>query len=185
MSNRLKFNPKEDALVIVDVQNDFIPGGSLAAADGDKILPKLFKFIEKAQSEKQQEIGIQRIIPVLLNKAGSVHCVRNTKGADFPPNFPEVETTIEKGTLQHLEAYSGFKGEEKDLNSILKKLKIKRVFIVGFCTEYCVKATAVDSLSNGFETLVITDLICPVNKLNEEVVFTEMKGCGLKLIESF
>lgn len=183
----LTINNKTDALIIVDVQNDFCPGGALAVPEGDKIVPVINQLIQKFD----KVYTTQDWHPedhISFKKQGGIwppHCVANTKGADFHPGL-KVENAIHifKGTDKNKEAYSGFQGT--DLSGKLKENGIRRIFITGLATDYCVKATALDGLKQGFEVVVISDAIkgVDVNPDDSKKALQEMKDAGVFIIKS-
>lgn len=111
-----------------------------------------------------------------------MHCVQESTGAEFPNNFPIhlIDIDIRKGTDPAKEAYSGFEGT--DLLQQLEQRNIKRLFAFGLTTEYCVFASATDSIQNGFETFVIHDLMAEVQPESKDKKLEEMKEKGIKII---
>ncbi len=162
MSSKIKIGP-EDALIVVDVQNDFLPGGSLAVAGGDEVVAPLNKvmglFSTRVFTRDWHPAGHVSFSdpPEFVDKSWPSHCVQDTEGAKFHKdlNVPDDAIIISKGDDKELEAYSGFQGT--DLAKRLKGRGIKRVFVGGLATDYCVKATALDAMSSGFEAMVIED----------------------------
>src|SRR3990167_517981 len=156
---------KTDALIIVDLQNDFCPGGALAVKDGDKIV----KPINDVMGYFSVIVATMDWHPMghisFKDKGGPWpgHCLQGTKGADFHPAFNRdgVHFIIRKAQTVDQDAYSGFQGT--DLCEQLRKKFIKRVFVVGLATDYCIKQTALDAIKNQFQTIVIADLTRPVN----------------------
>jgi len=144
-------------LIIVDVQNDFCPGGALAVPDGDKIVPvineiiKYFDFVVASQDfhpPKGEHF-----------KKWPLHCIAGTKGAELHPDLKKekIDIFLLKGTDGSDTGYSAFEATNVDLNTMLKEKNIKSVYVVGLASEYCVKATAMDALKKGFEVYVIKD----------------------------
>jgi len=182
---------KGDALIIVDVQNDFLPGGALGVTDGNEIIPVLNEYACKFAGE---------FLPVFITRdwhpenhcsfkeQGGIwppHCIANTKGAEFPEDLklPANTHTISKAIYSDNDAYSGFGGT--NLGSRLRDMGIKRVFIGGLATDYCVKATVQDAIvSWGFEAFYLKDASRAVNvKPNDEKEAEEaMKKSGAKVI---
>jgi len=160
---------KDDALIIVDVQNDFCPGGALAVPDGDKIVPILNKYIEKFVSKGAVVVATRDWHPrnhsSFKDFGGPwpVHCVQNSWGAEFHPmlKLPKNTLIVSKAYEPDLEAYSGFQGTE--LDRLLKGFGVKRVFVGGLATDYCVKATVLDALKLGYEVYVLVDAVKGVN----------------------
>jgi nicotinamidase/pyrazinamidase len=158
-----------DALLIVDVQNDFCPGGALGVTEGDQVVPVLNRWIEKAEREN---------IPIYLTRdwhpAGHVsfkerggpwppHCVQGTEGAAFRSDLrlPHNAEIVSKGYDLDKDSYSAFGGTE--LNAKLRAAGIKRIWIGGLAQDYCVRETSLDALREGFEVHVIVDGTRAVN----------------------
>lgn len=160
---------RDDALVVVDVQRDFLPGGSLAITGGDRVIPRLNNYIALFNEQS---------LPIFLTRdwhprnhcsfssAGGrwpPHCVQGTRGADWPDELtvlPDMRI-ISKGTNKNAEAYSGFSGTA--LLRLLRKLGVNRLFVGGLATDYCVHHTVVDARSRGFDVVVLADAIRGVN----------------------
>ncbi len=156
---------RNSALIVVDVQNDFCPGGALAVPGGDEVIPILNQYAELFQSNRAVVFATRDWHPmhhVSFKERGGPwppHCVQGTKGADFHKELklPHGVHLISKGFLQNKDAYSGFEGTE--LKAMLQAKGIKRTFIGGLATEYCVKSSVLDSTKLGFETYLLTDAI--------------------------
>jgi nicotinamidase/pyrazinamidase len=156
------------ALVVVDVQNDFCPGGALAVTDGDKVIPVLNKYIERFRKARAPIIFTRDWHPAdhsSFKEQGGPwppHCVQNSKGAKFHSdlNVPPEGEIISKGD-QKDEAYSGFQGT--DLARKLHQRGIKRVLVGGLATDYCVKETVLDGVKYGFEMFHLDDASRGVN----------------------
>jgi len=183
------------ALLIVDVQNDFCPGGKLAVPQGDKIVPVLNKYI-KIFSQKKLPIFFSRDWHPQktshFKKFGGiwpVHCVQNTKGAEFHPKLkiPKEAIIISKGMDPQKDSYSAFDGEDRygqALHNILMILGIKELYIGGLATDYCVKATVLEALKRGFKVKLLLDAIKGVDikpKDSFEAI-EEMKQKGAVLV---
>lgn len=151
------------ALIVVDVQNDFCPGGALSVPEGDMVVPVLNicikKFIEKGLPVYFTRDWHPENHTSFKSRGGiwPPHCVQNTDGARFHTGLliPHEATIISKGTDPGRDAYSGFQGT--DLHSQLKKRDIKRLFVGGLATDYCVKSTVLDGLKAGFEVILLSD----------------------------
>jgi nicotinamidase/pyrazinamidase len=151
------------ALIIVDVQNDFCPGGMLPVPRGDEVIPILNKYIEIFNSKKLPIYATRDWHPenhISFKTRGGPwppHCIQNTWGAQFHPNLniPPQTIIISKATEPDREAYSGFEGT--NLKDSLESRGVKRVFIGGLATDYCVKETVMDALKIGFETVLLED----------------------------
>ena len=154
---------KRAALVVVDVQNDFCPGGALPVPEGDQVVPVLNEYIRIFSSLGMPIYFTRDWHPsnhISFKPQGGIwpdHCVQGTKGAHFNPalSLPEDAAIISKGTDLMEEAYSGFQGT--GLADRLKRQGIRRLFIGGLATDYCVKETVLDALEAGFETIYLED----------------------------
>ena len=182
---RLKLT-KYDALVIVDVQRDFCPGGALTVPDGDAVVQPLNSYIEVFKSANLPIVATRDWHPpnhISFRERGGLwppHCVQGTEGAEFHPQLklPEETLIISKATQPDLEAYSGFEGTE--LESLLKSKGVKRLFVGGLATDYCVKMTVLDALKLGFTTFLLEDAIrgVNVNPSDSERAIDEMLSNG-------
>ncbi|MBS7655868.1 nicotinamidase [Candidatus Bathyarchaeota archaeon] len=165
---------RESALIIVDVQNDFLPEGALPVPKGDEVIPVLNKYINLFNKVGASIFATRDWHPLnhaSFNTQGGIwppHCIQNTKGAEFPSSLklPENAIVISKATNPNAEAYSGFEGT--DLAIKLKKLGVKKVFIGGLATDYCVKNTVLDALKEGFKTFLLEDASRGVNLKPED-----------------
>ncbi len=152
-----------DALIVVDVQNDFCPGGALEVAEGDRIVPRinriapLFAHCLYTRDWHPATHCSFAENPGYVDGSWPVHCIADTEGAafHFALAIPDNATVIDKGTDASEEAYSGFQGTQ--LTEVLRAMAIQRVFVCGLATDYCVKHTALDALKAGFETTVLED----------------------------
>ena len=177
----------KDVLVIVDVQNDFCPGGSLAVKDGDAIIKSInsmqkhFRHIVLTQdwhpkdhtsfstTNPEKEIFSTKKMPYGDQVIWPPHCIIGTKGAEFHKdlNTNNANFIIRKGFRKDIDSYSGFYENDRTtstgLSGILKNLKTSRVFVVGLALDFCVQYTAIDSANLGYETFVIKGATLPVN----------------------
>lgn len=151
------------ALIIVDVQNDFCPGGALPVPEGDMVVPVLNRYIKKFSDNGLPVYFTRDWHPadhISFKSYGGIwpsHCVQDTKGADFRDDLfiPRNAIIISKGTEPDREAYSGFQGA--GLADELRMKGIHRLFIGGLATDYCVKSTVMDAIKDGFEVVFIAD----------------------------
>ncbi|GAB6888402.1 nicotinamidase [Desulfothermus okinawensis JCM 13304] len=181
------FEPK-DVLLLVDIQIDFCPGGKLSIKGGDEIVPILNPVIEQAEKDGIYVFYSRdfhpRLHPSFKENGGlwPTHCVQDTEGAKFHPDLRIAEKSIivTKGTRFDKDQYSAF--DETGLAFAFKKLKIKRVFIAGLALDVCVKATAIDSMDNGFDTYLIREGSRPVSEKSGEKALAEMKNKGIVII---
>lgn len=166
---------KKAALVLVDIQNDFCPGGALAVAGGDEII----NVVNRITREFPLVISTQDWHPqnhISFKERGGPwppHCVQNMEGAELHPSLDQSLIThrIRKGYTSDLDAYSGFEGTDekgRSLDEALKGEGVEKVYIAGLATDYCVLATVLDALKNGYETYAITDAMRAVNVDTED-----------------
>ncbi|RMF86332.1 MAG: nicotinamidase [Nitrospinota bacterium] len=154
---------REDALIIVDVQNDFCPGGALAVPEGDKVVPVLNRYITLFQQAGAPIFATRDWHPpdhCSFQSRGGIwppHCIQGSDGAAFHPELklPPDVTVISKATSPDQEAYSGFAGT--DLADQLRQRGVKTVYVGGLATDYCVKSTVLDALQAGFQTVFLRD----------------------------
>lgn len=157
-----------DALIVVDVQVDFLPGGALAVPESDRIVPVLNRYIELFHAQGLPLVFTRDWHPAdhcsFATQGGvwPVHCVAGTHGADFASNLviPAQAMVMSKATLAEAEAYSGFQGTT--LEAWLRSHGSRRLFIGGLATEYCVLETVQDALRDGFAVLLLEDAMCAV-----------------------
>lgn len=178
------------ALLVVDVQNDFCPGGALAVAGGDEIIPVINRLLPRFEVvvytrdwHPENHISFADP-PQFMDKSWPPHCVAGTWGTEFHPRLvvrPDG-IIVEKGTDVNLEAYSGFQGT--DLAEQLRGRQVETVYLTGLATDYCVKATALDAVKEGFRVLVIEDACRGVDSPpgSVEKAFQEMKEAGVKIV---
>jgi nicotinamidase/pyrazinamidase len=160
---------KTDALIIADIQNDFLPGGALSIRDGDQIVPILNEYAKIFKAFNATVIASRDWHPAnhmsFIAQGGSwpPHCVQNTEGAQFSPNLklPEGTLIVSKATDPAKEAYSAFDGTE--LGEMLQLKGIQRIFIGGVATDYCVVNSVLDARRLGFEVLVLADATCGID----------------------
>lgn len=200
----------DTALILVDVQHDFLPGGALAVTKGDEILPiiaslqPLFDHIVATQdyhpakhgsfaaNHPGTQPGQQIVLKGLPQMLWPVHCVEGTPGADFPSSLDRSrwKAVFQKGKNPLVDSYSGFfdnaRRGDTGLRTHLLLQGVRRVCIAGLALDYCVKFTALDAVSLGFETFVITDASRAVNLQPQdgENALREMKIAGIQLINS-
>jgi nicotinamidase/pyrazinamidase len=169
------------ALIVVDVQRDFCEGGALAAADTLSLLEPLRKKVEEARRKGVVIVFTRDWHPQNHSSFAASggpwpeHCVMTSRGAEFMPplRVEPGDVVVDKGTAVAGPGYSGF--EDTGLAARLKALKVDRIGVSGIATEYCVRATALDGLKEGFQTAVLTDLIRAVQPEETSKVLTELK----------
>ncbi len=183
------------ALLIVDVQNDFCPGGALAVPGGDEIIPAVNQYI-KLFSKKKLPIFTSRDwhppVTKHFKKYGGLwpeHCLQNTKGAQFHSQLklPKSRIVLSKGMNPKRDSYSAFQGFDENGSSFEKILKsnyINEIYIGGLATDYCVKSSVLDALSKGLKVKLLTDAIKGVNLKADDSMHAlgEMKRAGAKFV---
>jgi len=158
-----------DALIVVDVQNDFLPGGSLAVPEGDAVVAPLNRYAAAFAAKNLPVYATRDWHPAnhcSFRAQGGPwppHCVADTAGAAFAPGLklPARTTVISKATAADKDAYSGFEGT--DLDARLRAQGVKRVFVGGLATDYCVLNTVRDARKLGYDVLLLTDAVRAVN----------------------
>ncbi|RSN67487.1 nicotinamidase [Candidatus Korarchaeum cryptofilum] len=177
------------ALLIVDVQRDFMPGGPLPVPDGDSVVKPLNDLIGRFESRGLPVILTRDWHPrdhISFKERGGPwppHCVAGTEGAEFHKDLriPRDSIIISKATERDKEAYSGFEGT--DLDDVLRKRGVRRLFVGGVATEYCVRATVMDALSSGYEVLVVEEAIKGISPEDEERAKEEMVRKGAIIVK--
>jgi nicotinamidase/pyrazinamidase len=179
----------DDALVVVDLQNDFCPGGSLAVPEGDLIVPLVNRVLALPRLVKVATRDWHPADHISFKDQGGIwppHCVVDTQGARFHPRVDEdrVDFAVSKGTRTEADAYSGFDGTS--LTADLKSKGVRRIFLCGLATDYCVKATALDGKAEGLEVVVLEDAIraVDVESGDGERAIEEMRGAGCIFMNS-
>ena len=186
---------KDRALLLVDVQNDFCPGGALSVPEGDSIVPVLNKYINLFVRNKLPVFASRDWHPqktTHFKKFGGQwpqHCIHDTPGAAFHPvlRLPEDAIILSKGIEPDNDGYSAFQAidnEGKEFVGLLKENSIKELFIGGLATDYCVRWTVFDALQYGFRITVLEDAIKGVNlkPKDSEDAIKEMVALGAKKI---
>lgn len=183
---------RHDALLVVDVQNDFLAGGALPVPGGEQVIPVLNGWLERFASahlpvyaardwHPREHLSFQR-----LGGPWPPHCVAGTRGAAFPPqlNLPADVVVIAKGTAPAQRGYSAF--EASDLAKRLQRQAVQRVFVGGLATEYAVLHTVSDALELGFDVVLLADAVRAID-LDEgdgdgEAALTKMRRLGAALL---
>ncbi len=180
------------ALLVVDVQNDFCPGGNLAVKDGDKVIPKLNRVIEAFEKAHLPIYFTRDWHPpnhCSFRSQGGIwpsHCVMGTGGAEFHRDLkiPRGSTVVSKGSNPAHEAYSTFQGT--DLLEQLVRSHVSEVFIGGLTTDYCVKESSLDALRGGLKVNVIADCVKGVNlrRNDSSEALRTVKEQGARLVSA-
>jgi len=181
------------ALLVVDVQRDFCPGGTLAVRDGDEVVPGLNRVIEAFERRKLPILFTRDWHPadhVSFRSRGGIwppHCVQGTPGAEFHPGLriPVAAVIISKGISRDGEAYSGFQGT--DLEERLKSLGVDAIFLGGLTTDYCVRESTLDALKAGFSVTVLADCTRAVDMRPGDGAraLADMRRAGARIATSF
>ena len=199
-----------NALILVDLQHDFLPGGALAVGGGDEIPPlanglmDAFDCVVATQDWHPANHGsfaanhpgshVGQVIELhgLPQVLWPIHCVQGTRGAEFSSalNVSGINRVFHKGTDPTIDSYSGLydNGHRKStgLKEYLKERSVLRVYILGLATDYCVKFTALDAAAEGFQVYLIEDACRGVDLRRGDVsdALTEMKFAGVTMIKS-
>ena len=198
------------ALILVDLQNDFVEGGALAVKSGmevidvaNRLMPK-FSLVVATQdwhpadhqsfASQHSELSIGTVFNLdgLPQIAWPDHCIQKSRGADFVAslNRSGIHHVVQKGTDQSIDSYSGFfdNGHRRStgLSEFLRDHKIQQVAIMGLATDYCVRFTALDAVAQGFRTLLIEDGCRGVELQLGDIAkaMAEMQSAGVELIQS-
>ncbi|HUZ57444.1 MAG TPA: bifunctional nicotinamidase/pyrazinamidase [Hanamia sp.] len=195
-------------LIIVDIQNDFLPGGALAVKNGDAIIP----VINKLQNEFELVIATQDWHPADHKSFASIHpgkkifdeitldglpqvlwpdhCVQETYGAQFSNalSTKKIEAIFRKGMDKNIDSYSGFfdNGKKKaiGMGAYLKGRGVTEIYVTGLAADYCVNFTALDGLELGFDSIIVTDATLPIDEENFKKVVEKFISKGGKLVKA-
>ena len=183
------------ALLIVDVQNDFCPGGALAVPEAERIIPILNKYINLFLGLNLPIFACRDWHPEEtkhFKRFGGLwpeHCLANSKGAMFHPKLrlPHNAIVLSKGVDPEKESYSAFQAADSNgtrFSNLLKITGIKELFAGGLATDYCVKCSVLDALKFGFKVKLLTDAIkgVDVKKGDSEAALAEMASLGAKKV---
>jgi nicotinamidase/pyrazinamidase len=178
----------DDALIVVDVQHDFLPGGALAVATGGRI----FAPIDALAPRFRRVYATRDWHPLDHSSYAQfggpwpVHCVAGTRGAAFDARLDpkKIDVVIDKGVDRATDGYSGFVATQ--LAGDLRLHGVRRVFVCGLATDYCVKATALDAHAAGFATVVVADASAAVDVEpgDEARALEELRAAGIDVVQS-
>jgi nicotinamidase/pyrazinamidase len=180
------------ALVVVDVQNDFCEGGSLAVAGGAAVAAAISALLANsdydhvvATRDAHHDPGAHFAADPDYVDSWPPHCVLGTPGVEFHPAFDtqKVEAVFDKGA--HSAAYSGFEGADANGTSLadwLREHSVDEVDVVGIATDHCVRATAVDAVDEGFGTRVLLDLTAGVAPETTQTALAQLRDVGVDLV---
>ncbi|MGH9969316.1 MAG: isochorismatase family protein [Pyrinomonadaceae bacterium] len=182
---------KKRALIVVDVQNDFCPGGALAVAHGDEVVEPLNKKIEEFLARGEPVFKSRDWHPLKTKHfaayggAWPVHCVQGTKGAEFHPALlDDIHIRVISKGLGDEDSYSAFDGT--DLGLQLERLGIEEVWVGGLATDYCVKNTVLDARKSGFRVKAMKDAMRAVELQpgDGDRALAEMRAAGAEVVKS-
>jgi nicotinamidase/pyrazinamidase len=181
---------KKKALIVVDVQNDFCPGGSLAVAHGDEVVAPLNKLIREFLDRGEPVYKTRDWHPARTKHFSAyggvwpVHCVQNTRGAEFHPDLlddPRINI-ISKGIDESADGYSGFDGT--NLGELLRDEGVAEIWVGGLATDYCVKETVLDGVHQGFKVQALADSMRAVNVNADDgaKAIAQMRHAGAEIV---
>jgi nicotinamidase/pyrazinamidase len=183
-----------DALLIVDFQNDFTPGGALPVAEGDRIAGPVTELLDSFDlvvatrdwhPEDHGSFAGAEVASADWRGADPpsiwpVHCVQGTTGAELHPALDQakVDVVIDKGQDRNSQGYSAF--QDTRLGDLLRERGVDRLYVTGLATDYCVKQSVLDALRQGFDVTVVDDAVrgVDVNAGDSERAFEEMEAAG-------
>lgn len=195
-------------LIILDVQNDFMPGGSLAVPHGDLIVPVINNLLDKFdliiatqdwhppnhKSFASNHPGKKPYEKITLHGKEQIlwpdHCIQGTKGADFHPNLEKrpIEAIFRKGIHPEIDSYSGFYDNNRQkrtgLAGFLREKGASRLYFCGLCADICVYYSLKDAISEGFNNYLIEDATRPLNTDNFQKIKQELFAKGVHIIKS-
>lgn len=181
---------ENDALIIVDVQNDFCPGGALPVPGGDSVVPVInrlltqFEEVVYTRDWHPEDHCSFDLNPTYEDGSWPPHCLQHSPGAEFHGSLrvPLDAPVIDKGTDPDQEQYGAFEGTV--LADILRLRNITRIFVVGLATDYCVKSTALQGQDAGFEVVLVVDACRGVNDQTTAEAVQAMSDAGITVIRS-
>jgi nicotinamidase/pyrazinamidase len=208
----MRIDLERDALLVVDLQHDFLPGGALAFADGDAIVAPIARLapafrtviatqdwhprghVSFASAHPGRKPFELLELPQGPQELWPDHCVQGTRGAAIHEGFPDAAATLllRKGTRPEVDSYSAFRenvGPDRrrpttGLGAWLAARGVRRVLVAGLARDFCVRATAVDAAAEGFEAIVLDDLTRAVFPARRAEVDAVLAGAGVRLAES-
>ena len=175
------------ALIVVDVQNDFLPGGSLAVSEGDQIIPEINKLIEEEKYDLVVYTQDWHPAEHCSFTTWPAHCIQDSVGAQLNHLLTKVEplNLIRKGENKEVDSHSGFFDNDgvtkTQLEDLLKEKKIKKVYVVGLALDACVKLTALDAIKLGFKTNVILKATKAIGKVKP--ILKELRAAKIRIVK--
>ncbi len=176
-----------DALIVVDLQNDFCQGGALAVPDGDAVIEPVNRLAETVPFVVATRDWHPPDHQSFAEQGGPwpVHCIKDTPGAQFHPGLDRsrIDVIVDAGQEAELEGYSGF--EDTDLERVLREREVDRVHVAGLALDYCVKATALDAKRAGFDVVMHLDATRPVEvqRGDGERAVRELREAGVTITD--
>jgi nicotinate phosphoribosyltransferase len=178
-----------DGLVVVDLQEDFLPGGALPVPGGDKVVPPVKRFVQQFTALRLPVYATRDWHPAnhcSFKEQGGCwppHCIQGESGAQFAPDvqLPATAFVVSKGTEADKEAYSAFSGT--NLHGVLSEQGIRRLFVCGVATDYCVLETVKDAISAGFQVVLLSNAVKPVGSEAGRRAVREMIELGVDVYE--
>jgi len=185
-------NGNKKALIVVDVQNDFCPGGSLAVAHGDDVVAPLNRVINEFLDRGEPVYKTRDWHPAQTKHFAAyggvwpLHCIQNTPGAEFHRDLlddPRI-TIISKGIDESADGYSGFDGT--NLAELLREERVEEIWVGGLATDYCVKETVIDGVRQGFKVKALADAMRAVNLKPDDgaKAIQAMRDAGAEIVGS-
>ena len=181
------------ALVIADVQNDFLPGGALGVPEGDLIVPVLNAYVRRFQDAGLPIIASRDWHPPVTSHFQSqggrwpAHCVQGTLGAAFVPelHLPNEAIVVSKGVDPRLDSYSCFDAKAtsgESFDRLLHDLGVACFYLGGLATDYCIRATALDALRRDFQVVILEDAVAGISPEGSRRALEEIKRAGAKFV---
>jgi nicotinamidase-related amidase len=175
-----------EALIIVDVQNDFCPGGALAVSEGDQVVEPINALAARSEFVVATRDWHPSDHSSFAERGGPwpVHCVQGSTGAELHPGIDRdhIDVIVDKGQVADREGYSGF--EDTGLEDLLRERGVDTVHVAGLALDYCVRATALDARRAGFDVLVHRDATRAVNASpgDDERAVGELADAGVRVV---
>ena len=176
-----------EALIVIDVQNDFCPGGALAVPEGDQVVEPVNELAARIPFVVATRDWHPPDHSSFAERGGPwpVHCVRESPGAELHPDVRRdlIDVVVDKGQAQDLEGYSGF--EATELDRLLREHDVDTVHLAGLALDYCVRATALDARRGGFDVVVHRAATRPVEVQpgDGERAVEELRAAGVEVVD--
>jgi len=187
----MPIDPRHDALIVVDLQPDFMPGGPLPVAEGDRIAAPIGRLATRFSTVVATQDWHPAGHVSFAERGGPwpAHCVAGSAGAAVHAALPDASVTlkIRKGTGKEVDSYSGFRddaGASTGLAGYLRERGVTRLYVCGLARDYCVRATAIDGARAGFDVFVVDDLTRAVDPQSRARVDAELREARVKLVKS-